>query len=189
MDRRNFESLAYVQSGNYCVLASYASALWPWLRATPLSYFVAYCEHFGLSPDPRCAEATYLADFVVRYSQPGMSGYKVIQSLHETSNHSIFVRARAAVSHTSYADVTTNAAKIEQDLLGYSESALMAFVNSSRFGGLSGMHSISIIRDVTFYHFDANVGCLQPSAASLSDLGSLGEGLYFVGKIPITKSA
>lgn len=42
--RETFSSLSYVQTGDFCVLASYAVAVWPSVRVTPHSYFVAYCE-------------------------------------------------------------------------------------------------------------------------------------------------
>lgn len=189
MTRDPFESFAYVQTGDYCVLASYAAALWPWLRVTPLSCFIAYCEHFGVAADPRCAEAKYLPDFIQRYSQPGMSGYRVVLDLHERSPHPLFARARSAVRATYEPDATSRAKSLESQLAGPTDRSLMVFINQSAFAGLRAMHSIAVIYDGGFWHFDANDGRLQRSAASLPALGALGEAILFEGLTSVAQTA
>jgi hypothetical protein len=188
MDRTAYDSLTYVQRGDYCVLASYAAAVWPWLRATPLTLFVAYCEELGLASDPRCAEATYLADFIVRCSQPGWSGYKVALALHQSAKHPLFSRARCAAEAHFVPDTIAAAAHLEAKLQ-VAEHTLMTFVNATSFPGLVAMHSITVLYDAGLWHFDSNHGCLQPSASALASLGSLGEGILFEGHVPVARTA
>jgi hypothetical protein len=184
MDRTVYDSLTYVQRGDYCVLASYAAAVWPWLRATPLTFFVAYCEELGLPSDPRGAEATYLADFIVRYSQPGWSGYKVVVELHNSAKHPLFRRAQSAADAHFVPDTIAAATHLEVKLQG-AEHTLMTFVNKASFPGLVAGHSIAVLYDASFWHFDSNHGSLQPSASTLVSLGSLGEGILFEGRVPV----
>ncbi len=48
VDRTRLAGWKYRQTGDQCVLAAYAAALWPFTGQTPSEYFQAYANHFSL---------------------------------------------------------------------------------------------------------------------------------------------
>lgn len=173
--------LTYVQSGNYCVLASYMVAVYPWLGKDPAVGFVDYCEHYQLN-DNRSPEERYLADFVKRYSAPGMSGYKVLEQTH-VQGSGIFESARKAV-RVELLSAMADEDHILRTLRAESCSTAMVFVNESEWEGLSRMHSITLVNGIDrLFHYDVNDGKLIPSVVrTLAELGEVGEAILFTSR-------
>lgn len=181
MNSSVFDGFSYKQSGSYCVLASYAAAVWPWLREPPSAFFAAYCDHYDVPANGTSTEEErYLEDFVARYNKPGMTGYKVIDATHRTAG-GLFKAARKVAKHEYVSEAASDPESIAKALVSEDPATLMVFVNKSSWSGLTDMHSITVLYDgECFVHYDVNAGKLVSSVPdSLTQLGEIGEAILF----------
>ena len=86
----------FKQTGGSCVLASYAIAATYFCPSTTMeTYFLGYCEHFGLQvKDAAEAEDAYASHFDSEWRKRNCRGYEVLLDLHDNSGVKCFARAR-----------------------------------------------------------------------------------------------
>lgn len=101
------------QTGNSCVLASYAIAF-NYFTGLPCEYcFEAYCQHFGLSySDWKDAEQKYNDHFHIEYESRKGLGYEIITELHDTSLVTEFVKARETFNCELIGETQSNLVRI-----------------------------------------------------------------------------
>ncbi len=86
------------QSSGSCVLASYSIAANYFTGLPVQSFFDAYCRHHKVPTSYQSPEQVYSNHFNTLINAPGQNGYRIILSLHETSNEPEFEKARAFFS-------------------------------------------------------------------------------------------
>jgi len=163
-----FDNINYKQTGNYCVLASYATSSTPFLfpKVEVIDFFLAFCKHYNIVADKSNAEELYLAKFIEEYSKPGKNGYQVINELHNSSPHELFVRCRCTFS-LSPKETSKEIAEIENELIK-NECCLMLFIGGKK------MHSVTVYYDNGFWIYDVNEG-KSVSIDRITSLGELGQ--------------
>lgn len=123
-DRSLLSNEKYQQTGDFCVLGSYAVAMKPFLTDKTnfdvLDFFKGYCEEMDCVCKSQNVlnaigwERAYLADFSLKTST--MSGYELIKSLHKNSDVSPFKEARTKVDVTASALDQASLPNIEKAL-------------------------------------------------------------------------
>lgn len=177
MNSDEFNLLNYQQNGDYCVLASYAVAAFPFTERPIKDYFSAYCSTYKLSLQGSF-EQTYFHDFVNRYSLPGKNGYKVMNEFHNKSNDQCIIDAREKFT-TEYIDNGVERInEIGHFLKESIKTIAIMFINKSTTRRLNSMHSITIgFNGEKYYYYDVNFGrifFLSSTIQSVIDLGEIG---------------
>jgi hypothetical protein len=181
LDRRRYDTWAYKQSQNQCVLASYAAALWPTTQQDASEYFVGYCRHFKLLLTTNSTESEYDKDFGSRsHSTPG-GGFGVINILHNFSSEPAFANARAAMTLHFSSNGANDWTLIERALRTVDSATAQIFINDNPGSPLAGMHSVSVAADTSgLYAYDSNPGQVIPLPGGKSQLGLIGHAFLFV---------
>ena len=168
---QEFERLKFRQSGDSCVLASFAVAAHPFTKQPIKKYFYDYCRHFHIRS--RDHEHCYCKHFPNEYVRRGISGYELIKRLYQSSTQKSFARCRRKFHVCTINNVASEEQKIAQALHSENPTALIVFLNNSN-------HSLVVFvgeNGISFY--DTNAGDCGNGLRSISELGNLGEGLLF----------
>jgi hypothetical protein len=158
----------FKQKADACVLASFGIAAYAFTRFPIQDYFSDYCKHYGIAAsDP---EVYYAAHFQGEWNRLKVPGYRLIQSLYETSAQPTFSICRSVFAMRMIDDVSGQIDHVEADLLSSTKNVLVAFLNNKG-------HSITVAFDKSGpYNYDVNVGKIERGFTKLADLGVLGNG-------------
>lgn len=181
-----FSGLSFKQSGNSCILASYAIAAYPFTGTPVLDYFRDYRDVFfsdkaqNMDPEP-----FYNAHFHPLYQYiSGKSGFQLLRDCHERIDRPSFNKARSIIRLSLIDSVEDDLHEIESDLKGKTESLLIVFVKQPSLKDLMPYHAIVIGYDTNgFFDYDVNSGCVSRRISSLNLIGKLGDGIV-VSRLP-----
>ena len=148
----------FIQSGNNCVMATYAIA-GNYFTGTAISnYFEDYCKHFAITYSNNVdAEAKYENHFHNEYRKRSCLGYEIIKDLHENSKYNSFETNRNTFSLKLFVSTSTDINIIESAL--ENEKAMLSFSN--------GKHSV-----LTF-NSSNQLLCRDPNFSALYEIQSL----------------
>lgn len=194
LNRQVLNNEDFVQYGSYCVLASYAVALRPFIGTGTYSvrdFFVAYCGEMKLGCSTGAltlhigAERLYLTDFTMRTKYGGITGYELLLAIHANSDVPLFREARR-IAEVEHLRLPRDANAVEDMLRRDTRSAAIVFVNHRVTINLAGAvheiaqnHSITIAFDNGgFYMHDVNRNGFAANQRTLD----LGQNLELLGE-------
>lgn len=130
----------FIQTGNTCVLASYAVAARYFTKIPAEEFFVCYCRYFALPLVNHCdAQAEYDKHFHT-YIDKRMTGYQLVAELHNTSTQDAFITARKISNVEIINSIKVSSSKIESALKSIDKEALLNLTYKLP----RGTHSITV---------------------------------------------
>ncbi len=177
--REAFKDLDYVQTGNSCVLASYAAAAYPFTRKDIYDYFEDYCRHFKIAVSGSDAESKYCEHFHKEYTRREVSGYQIIKELHSSSKAASFIKARESFELEDFNNAAKRIDELNRILKREEDNLVNVFIGKSDHAAFE-MHSITIgYDDDGFYFYDVNFGDVQNLIMPLEECGEIGSTFVF----------
>ncbi|MCW5554867.1 MAG: hypothetical protein KIS67_22230 [Verrucomicrobiae bacterium] len=168
LDPNHLDGMNFKQRADACVLASYSVAAYAFTRIPVQDYFNDYCKHYGIAAsDP---EVYYAGHFHGEWNRLKVPGYRLIQSLYETSAQPSFSICRAVFAMRMIENVRDHITQVEGELRSPTKNVLAVFLNQTG-------HSITVAFEPNGpYKYDVNVGQIERGFKCLADLGDLGSG-------------
>lgn len=159
------------QTGNSCIVASYAVAMFPFTAVPLLQYYEDYGQHFHL-PAPRDGNAC--ADhFHEEWQRRGISGLRLLTQLHAPATGGVFAQCSQRFDARLIDDVAIEMVQLENQLRSPWMNALLVFLPRP------AMHSVAVGCDnAGLFYYDTAQAQLH-RLNSIAGIGPTADGILF----------